>query len=89
MSPRDPGAARKSVGAGKAPVAAGGRMQTGVRLPAPRAHSAGEAIHIEHGLGARQRKCGSRLLPITLLQRRLQRAQFIRVHRVLIPLFRP
>jgi hypothetical protein len=68
---RDQGLQQHVRGAGQAPILAGGRMQTGVRLPAPRAHSAGEAIHIEHGLGARQRKCGSRLLPITLLQRRL------------------
>jgi hypothetical protein len=76
-------------GAGQAPVAAGGRMQASVGLAAPGAHSAGDAIHVEHGLGARRGKCGCGLLPILLLQRRLQRAQFICVHRVLIPLLRP
>jgi hypothetical protein len=43
---------------------------------------------VEHGLGARRDECGCGLLPILLLQRRLQRAQFIRAHHVLIPLLR-
>ena len=64
-------------------------MQASVGLAAPGAHSAGNTIHIKHRLGARRCKCGFRLLPIALLQRRLQRAQIIRVHRVLVPLLRP
>src|SRR5207248_8789639 len=67
-----------SAEAGQAPVAAGSGMKAGIGVAAPGAHSASDPIHVEHGLGARRGKCGCGLLPVLLLQRRLQRAQFIR-----------
>ena len=54
-------------GAGQAAVPAGGRMETGVGLAAPGAHSPSNAIHVERGFGARRGKCGCGLLPILLL----------------------
>ena len=68
-------------GAGQLPVPAGGRVQTGVGLAAPGAQAARDAIQVERRFGARRRTRDFRLLPILLLQRRLQRAQLIRIHR--------
>jgi hypothetical protein len=56
-------------------------MQTSVGLAAPGTHAAGDAIQVERRFGARQRTPGFGLLAILLLQRRLQRAQLIRIHR--------
>ena len=68
-------------GAGQLAVPAGGGMQTGVGLAAPGTHAAGDAIQVERRFGARRRTPGFRLFAILLFQRRLQRAQFIRIHR--------
>jgi hypothetical protein len=64
-------------------------MQSGVGFAAPGVHNAGDVIQVEQRLAARQRTDGFGLLPILLLQRRLQRAQLIRVHRVLTTMLRP
>jgi hypothetical protein len=75
-------------GAGQLPVPARGRVQTGGGLAAPRTHAAGNPIEVERRFGARRRTPSFGLLAILLFQRRLERAQLIRIHR-LTPLLRP
>ena len=83
VTPAQATSASRSMSAEQAslPVPARGRVQAGVDLAAPGTHAAGDLIKVERRFGARRRTPGFGLLAILLFQRRLQRAQLIRIHR--------